>query len=135
MPDTSTLMVLGLPAFLAAIAYCIKKLADARLVNAQAAKTKAETAQAKVKVDAKDADITGQIVIGREADAGVIRSAFANLQSRLDRSEAKYEDAERRHERERETWRQAMATKDAQIDALWKECRDLRQAIESMQPS
>lgn len=128
--DLATLVALGIPALLAAIAYAVKKLADARLVNAEAARTHEDTAKTKADTDKADADTTGRIVVGREADAETIRDAFASIQGRLDRCETRHEVSEKRHDRERETWRVAMAAKDAQIDALWSECRSLRAAIE-----
>lgn len=123
-------LLVALVALVAALPYAIKKIADARLVLAQSAQTRADTARDKVAIEKADSDVTGRIVIGREADAETIRAAFRTLQARLDRCEARHEEAEQRHERERETWRAAMAAKDSQIDALWAECRALRQAIE-----
>jgi hypothetical protein len=125
--DLSTLIALGVPALIAALAYSVKKLSDAKLVREEAT-AKAKTARADA--EKADADTTGRIVIGREADAEVIRNAFRELQARVDRCETRHEVQEKRHERDREEWRKAIEAKDAQIAALWREVRDLRTAIE-----
>ena len=130
--DVAILVTLGVPTLIASLAYVWKKRADAGLVRDEAEKVRAETAKVKASTEKRDADTTGRIVVGREADAETIRNAFRELQARVDRCETRHDVQEKRHERERDEWKKAMAAKDSQIDALWNECRALRAAIEGV---
>lgn len=112
----------GIPTTIAAIAYALKKRADTEAVQADTERVRADSERV-------ETDTTGRIVIGREADAETIRIAFRTLQDRLDRCERRHEEQERRHSTEREDFLDSLATKDAQIQALWAECRALRDAI------
>jgi K+-sensing histidine kinase KdpD len=128
--NTATLIALGVPALIAAIGYAIKKVGEALSLRAEAAVRRADAAKTRADTEKADADTTGRIVIGREADAETIRLAFREMRERLDRCEKRHELQEARHEKDREEWRKAMAAKEAQIEALWREVGSLRDAIE-----
>lgn len=121
--DLTTLVAIGVPALVAALAYALRSWADARAKNAEAAKIKAETERAK-------AEHTGRILTGAEADAETVRGALADMRGRLDRCEKRHEDCETRVIAVETRCNAEHAAKDAQIGALWKECGDLRASIE-----
>ncbi len=157
----STLLATG-ATLLAAIAYAIKTLANARLVNAEAGKKRAEAKLAdaesektRAAAEKRDADTTGQIVTGREADAAMVRDAFKDIRERLILAEARVtvaearvtiaeasvKSCEERHaeaarvfEAERAAFAAAIATRDNQVSALFAEVGRLRDAIDAMRP-
>jgi hypothetical protein len=153
--DLAVLVTLGVPTLIAAVAYAIKKVADARAVQAETDKVKAEATKA-------DADTTGRIVVGREADAAAVRGMFEDIRKRLVSAEervtvaearctvaearvtiaeAAVRECEEKHriqgelfEVERAALKDAVAVKETQINALWGEVNKLNDAIEGMRP-
>jgi hypothetical protein len=132
--NTATLIALGIPALIAALGYAVKKVGEAFALREAARLKRADAAVIQANAEATDADTTGRIVIGREADAETIRNIVRELQLRVDRCETRHEVQEKRHEKDRNEWRSAMAAKDAQINALWGEVNKLNDAIEGMRP-
>jgi hypothetical protein len=132
--NTETLVAFGLPALIAAVGYTIKKVGDAMALREAARLKRADAVVIQANADKTDADTTGRIVVGREADAETIRDIVRELRMRIDRCETRHEVQEKRHEKDRNEWRSAMAAKDAQINALWGEVNKLNDAIEGMRP-
>lgn len=133
MNDPATLAtVLGLATTLvAAVAYALRKRADADRERAKATRLEGEAGKLRAEAEVKKADATGKVLIGAEADAEQIREAFRDMRARLDRCEKRHEDCEARIERNRLEYEDRLVAKQAQIDALWKELVDVRRAIDA----
>ncbi len=137
--DQISALVTGLVALIGSLAglvvaygYAMKKRADAGLVGAEA---KAGTSKAEVEVEKTEADTTGRIVTGREADIAELWKQIRKCQDdhaegtrRCDEDRA---TTERRFAREAAATAAALATKGAEIDALREEIRTLRRLLKN----
>ncbi len=98
----------------------------------KAARIAAEAEKIRAKTDQQEAEDTGRVIVGAEANAETIREMFKEIRMRLDRCEKRHDERDKKDAARDAAHLAEVAAKDKTIGDLMKQVRGLGEEVDEL---